>query len=95
MKIKTWYTIFMMHHESLSSTHTEHEAFEQPEEALGATEPTYPEEISAETVEPETLGKYYDHCVGMGEDQQVMNFKSEEEFFRETGLRLSDIERNA
>jgi hypothetical protein len=81
----------MMNHESYSAEGTEIAPEENPIVEMGAAVELSQEGISAETVQPETLGEYYDHCVGMGEEQPVRNFDSEEEFFKETGFRLGDV----
>ncbi len=77
---------FESHGELEAEPSVEEEIHEDPQiEGLASQTP------SAETVQPETLGAYYDHCIGMGDDKQEMSFEDEEEFFRETGLRLSDV----
>lgn len=81
----------MMNHESYSADETGIVLEENPAAEMESETEVSEEGISAETVQPETLGAYYDRCVGMGDDQPVRNFGSEEEFFRETGFRLGDI----
>ena len=47
--------------------------------------------ISAETVQPSSLDAYYTNRVQMGEDPAEMHFMCEEDFFKETGFKLSDV----
>jgi hypothetical protein len=85
----------MMNHESPAAIEADTTFDEQSEGELALEADRDALRISAETVQPATLAEYYDNCIGMGDGEKVIDFKDEDEFYRETGFRFSDLNGSA